>query len=85
MNRVWKKFFFKLAEPLGFALYVFSTMVLAEYVAKVLEYGDNGYIAVVGVMIIIPILVVMLRMTWRQAKSEVDRENEEMLNTLKGE
>ena len=85
MSRVWKKFFFKLAEPLAIASYVFSTMFLAEYVATVLEYGKEGYFAIIAVMIFIPVLAVMLRMTWRQAKYEVDRENEEMIRTLKGE
>jgi hypothetical protein len=85
MNRVWKKFFLKLAEPLGIVLYVSGTIVLAKYVATVLEYGKEGYAAVLGVMIFIPVIAVMLRMTWRQAKYEVDRENEEMIRTLKGE
>lgn len=85
MNRVWKKFFLKLAEPLGIVLYVCSAMILAEYVGTVLEYGKEGYAAVLGIMIFIPILAIMLRMTWRQAKDEVDRENQDMLNTLKGE
>jgi hypothetical protein len=35
-------------------------------------------------MIFIPVLAVMLRMTWRQAKDEVERENRDMLDTLKG-
>ena len=85
MNRIWKRFFFKLAEPLAFFMYFFATMTLAEYTAENLGYGAEGYIAVVVVMVIIPIFAVMLRMTWRQAKSEIERENEEMLNTLKGE
>jgi hypothetical protein len=84
MNRVWKKFFLKLAEPLGIVLYVSGTMLLAEYVATVLEYGKEGYFAIIAVMIFIPVLAVMLRMTWRQAKDEVERENRDMLNTLKG-
>lgn len=85
MNRVWKKFFRKLAEPLGFGLYFFVTMVLAEYVAEVLEYGSEGYLTVIAVMVIIPIFAIMIRMTWQQAKSEVERENQDMLNTLKGD
>ena len=85
MSRVWKRFFAKLAEPLGFGLYFFVTVSLAEYVAEVLEYGKEGYIAVWGVMVIIPIFVIMIRMMWRQAKDEVDRENQDMLNTLKGD
>ena len=83
MNRVWKRFFAKLAEPLGFGLYFFGTMVLAEYVAEVLEYGKEGYLTVIAVMVIIPIFAIMIRMTWNQAKHEIARENEVMLNTLK--
>lgn len=83
MNRVWRKFLKKLAEPLGIALYVSSAMILAEYVGTVLEYGKEGYAAVLGVMVFVPILAMMIRMTWRQAKDEVARENEIMLNTLK--
>ena len=83
MNRVWKKFFRKLAEPVGIFFYVFGTMFLAEYVGDILGYGADGYITVIVVMIILPILAMMIRMTWRQAKDEVARENEVMLNTLK--
>jgi len=83
MSRVWKKFFLKLAEPLGIVLYVSGTMILAEYVATVLEYGRKGFVATMAVMIFIPVIAVMLRITWRQAKYEVDRENRDMLNTLK--
>ena len=85
MNRVWKKFFRKLAEPVGIFLYMFGTMLIAEYVAEHLGYGAEGYIAVVVVMVIIPIFAMMLRMTWRQAKDEVDRENEVLLRDIKGE
>ena len=83
MNRVWKKFFRKLAEPVGIFIYVFSTMILAEYVGDILGYGNEGYIAVIAVMIFVPVLAMMIRMTWRQAKEEVDRENQVMLNALK--
>jgi len=84
MNRVWKKFFLKLAEPLGIILYICSAIILAEYVRTVLDYGKEGYFAIMAVMIFVPILAVALRMTWRQAKYEVECENRDMLNTLKG-
>ena len=82
MNRVWKRFFFKLLEPVSFAAYFFSTMLLAEYTETL--YGLKGFIAVLAVMLLVPMFAYMLRMTYRLAKDEIDRENQEVLDALKG-
>ena len=84
MNRVAKRFLKKLAEPVGIVLYVMATMIVATYVEVSLEYGVYAYIAVLSVMIIIPLIFMMLRMTWQQAKFEIEHENKEVLDTLKG-
>jgi len=82
MSRVIKRFIRKIAEPISFALYFFGTLMLAEYFGA--AYGVNAFIATISVMIIVPIFAVMIRMTWRQAKDEVARENEELMRSLKG-
>lgn len=82
MNRVWKRFFFKLVEPVSFFVYFFATMTLAGHVETL--YGKEGFIAVWTIMVFVPVIAVLLRMTWRQAKNEIERENEKMLYALKG-
>jgi hypothetical protein len=82
MNRVWKRFFLKVAEPVSYALYFFGTMLLAQYMES--KYGMIAFIGIWGVMVVFPLLVWMLREMYRQAKQEVDIENQELLRTLKG-
>lgn len=82
MNRVWKRFFRKLAEPVSFALYFFGTMLLADMLGD--KYGAQAFIGVWVVMIVIPVGVWMLKEIYRQAKWEVDAENREVINELKG-
>lgn len=83
MNRVWKRFFRKLAGPLGFALYFFVTFSIAEYLGSI--YGTMAFLAVYCVMIIVPVFAWMLKETYRQAKNEIDFENEMLVKDLKGE
>lgn len=82
MNRVWKRFFRKLAEPVSFALYFFGALMLAEYLDSI--YGMIGYIAVFSVMVVIPVLGWMIKEIYLQAKREIDFENEELMRELKG-
>jgi hypothetical protein len=82
MNRVWKRFFRKLAEPVSFALYFFGTMLLAEYVGSF--YGNMGFFIVWAVMVLVPFFAWMLKEIYRQAKQEVDIENQELLDAIKG-
>ena len=82
MNRVMKKFLGKLVEPFVLIAYTISAIGLTTWTA---ENVSNGWgIIVFVIMIPLPALAYMIRDTWRQAKTEGEWENRDMLNTLKG-
>ena len=82
MNRVWKKFFRKLAEPLGLMAYIMFAIGLTLWTA---ENVSEGWSVIVGIIMLpVPMFAYLIRDMWRQAKSEVEWENRDMLNTLKG-
>jgi len=82
MNRVWKKFFRKLAEPVGVAAYILSAVGLTMWTAEYVSQGVS--IVVFVIMLPVPMFAYLIRDMWRQAKTEVEWENRDMLNTLKG-
>ena len=82
MNRVMKRFFLKLSQPVGFAIYFFVTFLLAEYLGSI--YGAMAFLAVYGAMIIVPLFGWMLKEMYQQAKREIEWENDELLRDLKG-
>ena len=82
MNRVWKKFFRKLAEPLGLMAYIMFAIGLTLWTA---ENVSEGWSVIVGIIMLpVPMFAYLVCDMWRQAKSEVEWENRTMLNTLKG-
>ena len=82
MNRVWKKFFRKLAEPLGLMAYIIFAVGLTMWTAEYVSQGMS--IVVFVIMIPVPMFAYLIRDMLRLAKSEVEWENRDMLNTLKG-
>ena len=82
MNRVWKKFFRKLAEPVGVAAYILLAVGLTMWTAEYVSQGVS--IVVFVIMLPVPMFAYLIRDMWRQAKTEVEWENRDMLNTLKG-
>lgn len=83
MNRVWKKFFRKLAGPIGFMAYVMFAVGLTLWTMENVSEGVG--IIVFVIMIPVPAIAFLIRDMWRDAKSEVEWENEVMMRTLKGE
>lgn len=77
-NRVLKKFLNKIYPPFAIMAYVFIIM-------EIFIRAPNIYVAsaVVGVGIIGPLLIWFFREAWKDAKWEVERENQVMINTLK--
>ena len=82
MNRVWKKFFRKLAEPVGIVAYVLFATGLTGWTDANVSRGMS--ILVFCIMIPVPMVAYLVRDMWRQAKSEVEWENRDMMRTLKG-
>ena len=79
--RVWRHFFKNLAWPLGFVLYLFAVAIGSAYANSL--YIGAGLI-VIGIFIVLPILVYLIRDMWRDAKEKVERENYEMMRRIKG-
>jgi len=77
-TRVLKKFLHKIAPPFIGIVYVLAAFELA----KLLDDPIHS-IALVGLLVLVPIVVYMFYETWQQAKREVEQENEIMMRTLK--
>jgi len=82
MNRVWKKFFRKLAEPVVIMAYVSFAIVLIMWTAA--NVSEGMALVVFCIMVPIPVFAYLIRDMWRDAKREVEWENRNMLDTLKG-
>ena len=83
MNRVWKKFFRKLAEPVGITAYILFAVGLTMWTAEYVSQGMS--IIVFVIMIPVPMFAYLVRDMWRDAKREVEWENRDMMRRLKGE
>lgn len=78
MNRVHKKFLNKIWPPFAIMAYVWIVMTIFINAPNIYVAG-----AVVGVCILGPLAYLFFREAWRDAKWEVERENDIMINTLK--
>lgn len=83
MSRVWKKFFRKLAEPIGIVAYILFAVGLTIWTDANVSSGVS--ILVFCIMIPVPMLAYLIRDMWRQAKSEVEWENRDIMRKIKGE
>jgi len=77
-NRVLKKFLLKLSP---IAIGVVYTWIALE-IAGLFEDPLHGIFAA-GIMVVGPMIVYMLRETWRDAKREVENENRELVDSIK--
>ena len=81
MPRVWKHFLKNLAWPVGIATYIIAVSFGAVYADTLFK---GGGFAVACVFLIFPVLAYLVRDMWIDAKEKVERENREMMRTLKG-
>jgi hypothetical protein len=85
MNRVWKHFLKNLAWPVGITVYTFGSLTAGAFIATWLGYDSEAGIQISAlVMIVLPVLAYLVRDMWCDAKRKVERENREMMRTLKG-
>ena len=77
-NRVLKKFLAKLTPPAIGIVYVLAALELGAQFSNPLHS-----IAVVGLMVIVPMVVYILYETWQQAKREVEDENRQLMRSIK--
>lgn len=81
MPRIWKYFLKSLAWVVGVAAYIVAVAFGAAYADTLFKGG--GFV-VAFVFVVLPMLVYLVRDMWREAKEKVERENREMMHTLKG-
>ena len=78
ITRVQKKFLNKIYPPFAIMAYIYLVMTLF-----INAPSTTAAIAIVVVMLIGPLLGWYFYEAWKDAKWEVERENQVMLNTLK--
>lgn len=81
MSRVWRQFFKNLAWPTGIAAYSILVSFGAAYASTLFAFGAA---IVLVVFVALPMLVYLIRDMWLEAKRTVDRENAQMMRSLKG-
>lgn len=85
MSRVWRHFLRNLAWPVGAIAYVLGSLTTGAYVALLLGFDPGAGVMASGlVMIAFPMLAYMVLEMWRDAKEKVERENRELMRSLKG-
>jgi hypothetical protein len=75
--RILKKFLGKLTPPAIGIVYVLAALELGAQFANPLHS-----IAVVGLMVIVPMVAYILYETWQMAKREVEDENRELMRSI---
>lgn len=83
MSRVWKKFFYKLSGPVLTMLY--TCAVVAASILAGAHVAPWAGMAIIVVWILFPVTALLVRDMYQDAKREVEWENREMMNTLKGD
>lgn len=86
MNRVWKRFLLKVSKPIAMLAYVILSMLGCGYIAYYFGVDPN-----IGVMfgafgfVIFPMIFTILRDMYKTARYEVEQENRELINKIKGD
>lgn len=78
MTRVQKKFLAKIWPPFAIMAYIFVVMQIFLLMPSALMATVLALVFVVG-----PLVGLFFREAWKDAKWEVERENQTMVNTLK--
>ena len=79
MNRVTKKFLNKIWQPFAVMAYVFVVFYVATMAKDPLTMA-----LIIGSCLAVPLLYVFFRDAYKDAKREVEHENQMMLNKIKG-
>jgi len=83
MSRVWKRFLKKIFYAIGFVLYFLAAIVIPEFVFQLFDLPPGmGATAGVALFIGVPVIGLIIRDVYRDAKREVEDENRRMMRTL---
>jgi len=86
MNRVWKRFLNKVAKGVGTVAYVLLSMFIPAVIAHRMGYDlEWGIMFGAGVFVIAPMTFYMIRDVYRDAKREVEWENQKLMRDIKGD
>ncbi len=85
MSRVWKRFLIKVSKGLGAIAYILGSMFAGGFIAGWLGFDiEIGIMVGAVVMVFLPMIAVLLRDVYRDAKQEVEWENRKLMNAIKG-
>jgi uncharacterized membrane protein YkgB len=85
MNRVWRRFLFKISKMLGVIAYVIGSMLLGGFVSLWLGYpAELGVMLGSLVFVVLPGAVFLLLDIYKDTKSEIERENRRLMRDLGG-
>lgn len=88
MNRIQKRFLSKIGKFVGFfvgsSIYLILAIFVPEYIFQTLLGFESGLGAFIGMMIfiVLPILGIIIRDVYQDAKLEVESENRQMMREL---
>lgn len=84
MNRVWKRFLYKVGYASLLVLYILLAILLPELFFVLVLEQDLGMGTFVGsvVFLVIPAIGLLLRDVYRDSKREVELENRDMMRNL---
>lgn len=85
MDRVTKRFLFKIGKGLAMLTYMIASLAVGGFTAYFLGYDPGQGILLGGfVFMILPIVVLLIRDVYRDAKREIEWENRELMMNIKG-
>ncbi len=85
MNRVWKRFLFKVSKGLGAIAYVLGSMFAGGFIAGWLGFDvEAGILAGAVVMVFLPMVAFLLCDVYRDSKQEIEWENKDLIRKIKG-
>lgn len=85
MNRVWRRFLFKISKMLGVIAYVIGSMLFGGFVSLWFGYpAELGIMLGSLIFLFLPGAVLALRDIYKDTKSEIERENRRLMRDLGG-
>ena len=86
MSRVMKRFLTKIGKFLAMFTYMVASLAIPAFIAHLLGF-DPGHGILLGglVFMILPLVVLMIRDAYQDAKREIEWENRKLMMNIKGD
>jgi hypothetical protein len=86
MDRVTKRFLLKIGKGLAMLTYMIGSLAVGGFAAYLLGYDPGRGILLGGfVFMIAPLVFLLIRDVYRDAKREIEWENRKLMMNIKGE